>query len=50
MLKEAASRGQSERVRVFLEAGVPLKPLPAPKGNEQDNYQVWLKQASMRDC
>ena len=31
MLKEAASRGEAQTVREFLEAGVPLKPLPAPK-------------------
>jgi len=34
MLKEAASRGMGTTVREFLEAGVPLKPLPAPKPNE----------------
>jgi len=31
MLKQAASRGQTAIVRQFLEAGVPLGPLPAPK-------------------
>ena len=31
MLKEAATRGQNATVRQFLEAGVPLTPLPAPK-------------------
>lgn len=30
MLKEAASRGQSETVRELVAAGVPLDPLPAP--------------------
>ena len=34
MLKEAASRGRTSTVREFLEAGVPLKPLPAPKPKE----------------
>jgi hypothetical protein len=34
MLKEAASRGMGTTVREFLEAGVPLTPLPAPKPNE----------------
>ena len=31
MLKEAAQRGETETVRELLEAGVPLKPYPAPK-------------------
>src|SRR6516162_7030772 len=34
MLKEAASRGRAETVRGFLEAGVPLEPIPAPKPKE----------------
>jgi ankyrin repeat protein len=34
MLKEAASRGKNATVREFLEAGVPLEPLPAPKPNK----------------
>jgi hypothetical protein len=34
MLKEAASRGMGTTVQEFLEAGVPLKPLPALKPNE----------------
>lgn len=34
MLKEAASRGRTSTVREFLEAGVPLEPLPAPKPTE----------------
>jgi ankyrin repeat protein len=35
MLKEAASRGGAETVRKFLEAGVPLESLPAPKPKER---------------
>lgn len=34
MLKEGASRGDRETVREFLEAGVPLVPVPAPKPKE----------------
>lgn len=34
MLKEAASRGETETVREFLDAGVPLRPLPAPTPEE----------------
>ena len=34
MLKESASRGKTATVRDFLDAGVPLKPLPAPKSKE----------------
>jgi ankyrin repeat protein len=34
MLKEAASRGKAATVREFLDAGVPLMPLPAPKSDE----------------
>jgi hypothetical protein len=34
MVKESASRGMAGMVREFLEAGVPLKPLPAPKLKE----------------
>jgi ankyrin repeat protein len=51
MLKEAASRGQTATVRQFLEAGVPLKPLPAPKPKEPDmavalEHVGWLNAAS----
>lgn len=35
MLKESASRGRTETVREFLEAGVSLKPLPAPTPKER---------------
>ncbi len=35
MLKGAASGGKSATVREFLQAGVPLKPLPAPKPKER---------------
>ncbi len=31
MLKEAATRGETARVRALLEAGVPLLPIAAPK-------------------
>lgn len=34
MLKEAASRGETEAVRELLGAGVPLEPKPAPKPEE----------------
>lgn len=34
MVKEAASRGKADTVREFLEAGVPLKPITAPKPKE----------------
>lgn len=51
MLKEAATRGQTATVQELLKAGVPLKPLPAPKPKEP--YQVapfenvgWLNAAS----
>ena len=36
MLKEAASRGETEAVRELLGAGVPLEPKPAPKSEEPD--------------
>ncbi len=36
MLKEAASRGETETVRGLLDAGVPLEPKPAPKAEEPD--------------
>ncbi len=36
MLKEAASHGQSQTVREFVAAGVPLDPLPAPKVGNRD--------------
>ncbi len=51
LLKEAANRGESSTVRQLLDAGVPLKPLPAPK--PQKPYissvpleGVWLSAAS----
>lgn len=51
ILKEAATRGQTETVQELLDAGVPLKPLPAPKPKEK--YMVplfenvgWLNAAS----
>jgi ankyrin repeat protein len=51
MLKEAANRGKAETVREFLEAGVPLKPIPAPKPihpNTSDPFGGvgWLEAAS----
>jgi len=36
MLKEAANREQSETVREFVAAGVPLDPLPAPETKQRD--------------
>jgi ankyrin repeat protein len=51
MLKEAASHGQADTVQDLLDAGVPLKPFPAPKLKSQ--YEVppfenvgWLNAAS----
>jgi ankyrin repeat protein len=35
MLKEAASRGQSDTVRELVAAGVPLDPLPAPHAKDR---------------
>jgi hypothetical protein len=35
MLKESAANGQAATIREFLEAGVPLKPLPAPKPKDE---------------
>jgi ankyrin repeat protein len=50
LLKEAATRGQAMTVRELLAAGVPLKPLPAPKSKEPLSLpfaQVgWLNAAS----
>jgi ankyrin repeat protein len=37
ILKEAASRGQSETVHELVSAGVPLDPLPAPKTGTRSN-------------
>lgn len=36
MLKEAATRGETDTVRQLLDAGVPLEPKPAPKPVEPD--------------
>ncbi len=51
MLKECASRGQTETTRQLLEAGVPLKPLPPPKPKDpSESYAFqpvgWLNAAS----
>lgn len=35
MLKEASARGQTTTVQQFLQAGVPLKPLPPPKPDKE---------------
>ena len=51
MLKEAAVRGETATVKKFLEVGVPLEPLPAPKpdkpyyGIDFDRWG-WLQPAS----
>ena len=51
MLKEAAIRGMTATVKEFLEGGVPLEPLPAPK-SDKPYYGVsfdtlgWLNAAS----
>jgi ankyrin repeat protein len=51
ILKEAASRGESETIRQLLAAGVPLEPLPTPKPkNEYEGILFenvgWLNAAS----
>jgi len=51
MLKEAASRGQSDTVRQLLEAGVPLESIPAPALSDPDDGVPfenvgWLNAAS----
>ena len=51
MLKEAARRGKTATVREFLEAGVPLKPLPHPMPKEPYRavpfeHVGWLNAAS----
>jgi ankyrin repeat protein len=51
MLKEAAAHGQTTTVQDLLEAGVPLKPLPAPKFKEPNEvapyeHQGWLTMAA----
>ena len=50
LLKEAATRGQAITVRELLAAGVPLKPLPAPKSKEPLSVPLaqvgWLNAAS----
>jgi ankyrin repeat protein len=50
MLKESASRGMTATVQEFLEAGVPLKPLPAPKPKQSGRWVPfeggWLTAAS----
>lgn len=44
MLKEASARGQTTTVQQFLTAGVPLKPLPPPKPDqEQPGFTFQLK-------
>ena len=51
MLKEAATRGQTETVQDLLDAGVPLKLLPAPKPTKEYEtipfeHEGWLTAAS----
>src|SRR5258705_7127292 len=51
MLKESASKGQAATLRAFLEAGVPLKQLPAPKPKDESTgvpfeHVGWLSAAS----
>ena len=47
MLKEAAARGEAATVREFLETGVPLDALPAPKPHESSFEGVgWLAAGS----
>jgi ankyrin repeat protein len=47
MLKEAASRGNADAVRQFLNAGVPLDPLPAPTPSQSD-IEVSVDQRHLR--
>jgi ankyrin repeat protein len=47
ILKEAAHRGETDTVRSLLEAGVSLKPIPAPKPKEEHEmvsfeHEGWL--------
>ena len=42
MLKEAATRGKGSTVRELLKAGVPLKPIPAPKPTRTHTKQFHL--------
>jgi ankyrin repeat protein len=51
MLKEAATRGETETVQDLIEAGVPIKPLPAPKRKDSNalvpvQFVGWLTAAS----
>lgn len=51
MVKESANRGKAATVKELLEAGVPLKPQPAPKPKEEDlavpfEEVGWLNAAS----
>lgn len=51
ILKEAATRGQTRTVQELLDAGVPLKPLPAPQQRENPigalfEHVGWLNAAS----
>ena len=51
MLKELAAKGQAATLREFLEAGVPLKPLPTPKPKDETmavpfEHVGWLNAAS----
>jgi ankyrin repeat protein len=51
MLKAAAQRGNASTVRELLDAGVPLKPFPAPKPKEEYmgipfDHVGWLQAAS----
>lgn len=51
MLKEVLTRGQAETLRAFLDAGVPLKPVPAPGPYEPGTeplfeHVAWLTAAA----
>lgn len=51
ILKEAATRGQTDTVQELLDAGVPLKPMPAPAPKEEGEvpefgHVGWLDAAS----
>jgi ankyrin repeat protein len=51
MLREAASRGKAQTIREFLEVGVPLNPISAPKPSGPNQFissenEGWLQAAS----
>lgn len=43
LLKQALTRGETDTVQALLDAGVPLKPLPAPKLKDPDEIPAFNK-------